>query len=166
MRPAQIRPEARKAAQAVLDSRWDGKLPVDPIVLARALGPEVYTAQLGDDVYGMITGTPAESAIYLDVDQSPVRMRFTCAHELGHYIERSGRDVADESEFAEIDKRSDRNHGQPIEVFANEFAGALLMPETEIRRLSAQGVGDIELAKIFNVSMDAVKLRKFHLGLQ
>ncbi len=40
------------------------------------------------------------------------------------------------------------------------------MPETEIRRLSAQGVGDIELAKIFNVSMDAVKLRKFHLGLQ
>ena len=166
MRPAQIRPEARKAAQAVLDSRWNKRLPVDPIVLARDLGAEVYTAQLGEDVYGMITGTPAEAAIYLDVDQSPVKMRFTCAHELGHYVERSDREVASEKEFADIDKRSDRDHGKPIEVFANEFAGALLMPESEIRRLHAQGVGNVELGKIFNVSMDAVKMRKFHLGLQ
>lgn len=161
-----IRQEARANAQRVLDTFWDGVLPIDPIRLARRLGADVYTAQLGDDVFGMVRGTPSETTIYLDIDQSPVRMRFTCAHELGHYVERMDRDVSDESEFAEIDRRSDRNQGNRIEIFANEFAGALLMPEDEFRRHAHHGKGNIELSKLFNVSLDAVKIRKMHLGIK
>lgn len=162
-------PEIRKAADdnaaAVLESFWDGKLPVDPIRIARDLGVDVFTAQLGDDVYGMITGTPSATSIYLDVDQAPVRMRFTCAHELGHYIERSARIVSDESEFAEIDRRSDDGHGKGIEVFANNFAAAVLMPEMEVRRLHSQKKTKLEMARTFNVSLAAMGLRLMRLEL-
>jgi Zn-dependent peptidase ImmA (M78 family) len=160
-----IRQAAEDNAAAVLDSFWDGKLPVDPIRMARELGVDVFTAQLGSDVYGMITGTPSATSIYLDVDQAPVRMRFTCAHELGHYVERSSRIVNDDSEFAEIDRRSDDGHGKGIEVFANNFAGAVLMPEKEVRRLHGQGKNKLEMARAFNVSLAAMGLRLMRLDL-
>jgi Zn-dependent peptidase ImmA (M78 family) len=162
-----IRKAARDNADGVLETYWDGRLPVDPIRIARAMGVEVYTAQLGADVYGMITGTPADTEIFLDIDQAPVRSRFTCAHELGHYVERSSRLTDDnDAEFAEIDRRSDKDHGKPIEVFANEFAGSLLMPQKEVHRLYAQQMTVFEMARIFNVSVQAMSFRKFHLGLE
>lgn len=163
---SEIRTDARHAAQGVLESYWDGKYPVDPVKIALDLGVEVYMAQLGQDVYGMIKGKPSDTTIFLDVDQAPVRMRFTCAHELGHYVERSSRLSDDDSlEFAEIDRRSDQDHGRPIEVFANEFAASLLMPETEVRRLNGQNTNLYHMAAYFNVSVQAMSLRKRHLGL-
>lgn len=162
----EIRKEARHAAQGVLDSYWNQKYPVDPVKIAMDLGVEVYTAQLGEDVYGMIKGKPSATTIFLDVDQAPVKMRFTCAHELGHYVERSSRLTDDDSvEFAEIDRRSDRDHGVPIEVFANEFAASLLMPEHEVHRLEKLNTTIFQMASHFNVSVQAMSLRKHHLGL-
>lgn len=163
---AEIRTHARMNAAGVLDAYWDKTLPVDPIQIAKKMGVDVYTAQLGADVYGMITGKPAETNIYLDLDQSPVKMRFTCAHELGHYVERSARLDASDKEFAEIDKRSDKDHGKPIEVFSNEFAGSLLMPEENVRILHKQGKNIFEMASLFNVSVQAMGFRKMHLGLK
>ncbi|WP_125612663.1 ImmA/IrrE family metallo-endopeptidase [Specibacter cremeus] len=160
-----IRRSADDNAQGVLDSFWDGKLPIDPVKIALDMGVEVYTAQLGDEVYGMISGTPSEAKIYLDVDQAPVRMRFTCAHEIGHYIERSSRTTADDSEYAEIDVRSGRDHGKPIEVFANHFAGALLMPKEVVEKFHTKGMNVYAMASKFNVSVQAMSLRKMHLGL-
>ncbi|MDN5812371.1 MAG: ImmA/IrrE family metallo-endopeptidase [Micrococcaceae bacterium] len=162
---AEIRTAARDNARGVLESYWDGTLPVDPIRISRDLGVEVWTAQLGTDVYGMITGKPSETNIYLDVDQAPVRMRFTCAHELGHYVERSSRLTEDDSEFAEIDRRSDEDHGKGIEVFANEFAASILMPEEAVRNFHMQKVSSFEMAKRFNVSHRAMSLRLMHLAL-
>lgn len=167
MSVAEIRASARDNAEGVLDTYWDGKLPVDPVRIAKEMGVDVYTAQLGADVFGMIRGKPTATEIFLDIDQSPVKMRFTCAHELGHYVERSSRLVDDDdAEFAEIDRRSDRDHGKPIEIFANEFAGSLLMPAKDVKRFNAQGMNVYEMAAYFNVSVQAVSLRKFHLGLK
>lgn len=162
-----IRTAARDNADSVLDTYWDGKLPVDPVRIAKDMGVDVYTAQLGNDVYGMISGKPTETTIFLDIDQAPVKMRFTCAHELGHYVERSSRLVDDDAaEFAQIDRRSDQDHGKPIEVFANEFAGSLLMPAKDVRRFSSQGMSVYEMASQFYVSVQAMSLRKYHLGIK
>lgn len=165
MAPHNIRTHARNAAEAVLSAQWTGDLPVDPVSIASDMGIDVFTAQLGHDVYGMIQGRPSEAQIYLDVDQSPERMRFTCAHELGHFVERSDRLVDDEDEYAEIDRRSDEGMGKGIEIFANEFAASLLMPERLVREMHASGRTRFEMAKSFKVSVPAMGWRLVRLGL-
>ena len=161
----EIRLEARRDVDAVLDVHWDGSIPVDPFELATRLGPEVYTAQLGDDVYGLITGPPHNAQIYLDVDQSPNRMRFSCAHELGHYVDRSSTIDVNPGDFAKIDKRSDSGARTPPEVYANEFAAALLMPTKKVHEFHRQGMTNVEMANRFRVSLDALKWRLVNLGL-
>jgi len=165
MAPKDIRAEARVLAEEVLTAEWNGDLPVDPISIATSMGVEVFTAQLGSDVYGLIQGTPSRARIYLDVDQGPERLRFTCAHELGHFIERSSRLVENESEYAEIDRRSDDGAGKGIEVFANEFAAAILMPEKLVKKLHDDGMNRFDMAKYFKVSAMAMGWRLTHLGL-
>lgn len=56
----------------------------------------------------------------------PVRTR------LGHHVDRTSR-VCPEVEESYVDKRSDDTRGEPAEVYANEFAGSLLMPDEELR---------------------------------
>ncbi|WP_336857200.1 ImmA/IrrE family metallo-endopeptidase [Sinomonas albida] len=162
-----IRDDARRNAQAVLDEYWDDSYPVDPVKIARKMGVEVFTAELGDDVFGMMTGNPSQASIYLDVDQPHVRMRFTCAHELGHYVERSSRLAAeDDPQFAEIDRRSDEGRGRPLEIFANEFAASLLMPEQQVKDLHRQGKSRYDMVTLFQVSLAAVDWRLHHLNLK
>ena len=63
------------------------------------------------------------------------------------------------------DKRSDAGRGNLFEVIANEFAGALLMPEPELRRMTKAGDSNISIAKTFHVSVDAVAYRRKILAL-
>ncbi|WP_259122706.1 ImmA/IrrE family metallo-endopeptidase [Leucobacter aridicollis] len=158
-----VRMHAKFNAEGVLEAHWDGTLPVDPAVIASRVGVEVFNAQLGNDVYGILQrklgGRPQ---IFLDHDQPVNRWRFSCAHELGHYIDRSAR-LDEEIEY--IERRSDANRFSNDEVFANEFAGNLLMPEADIRARAAAGMSAYELAQTFGVSLDAVLYRKKILGL-
>lgn len=160
---AQLRAEARQAAQAVLDVHWDGTLPVDPVKLARALGVSVFDAQLGDDTWGMIVGSDKGADIYLDRDQPHVRYRFSCAHELGHYVDHQS-DLEPGTGFA--DKRSESGRGNPEEVFANEFGASVLMPEPYFREAAAVDDSSVALANMFQVSLMAAALRKHHLGIK
>src|ERR1700722_9211261 len=69
-------------------------VPVDPIFIARQLGLDVVEARLEDGVGGMLVNRPGEPAIYLNASDGRNRQRFTCAHELGHWIKRiSARDT-------------------------------------------------------------------------
>lgn len=162
---AEIRTIARQDANAALSVHWRGEVPVDPFAMATKLGPEVYTAQLGNDVYGLIKGSPSNAQIFLDVDQPMNRMRFTCAHELGHYVDRSSSIDATDEDFAKIDKRSDSGARTEPEIYANEFAASLLMPEMAVRQFHDKGMTRIEMADKFKVSLDAVKFRLINLGL-
>lgn len=156
---AQIRTAAEAAASDVLAQHWaGGKLPVDPVKVARRLGVEVYSAQLGNDVWGFIKGDVAATVIYVDDDQPPNRYRFTVAHELGHY-------VAHGPGATFVDRRSDADRGRPDEVFANHYAGALLMPADTLELLHASGLGVLRMADRFGVSYDALKYRLHLVGL-
>ncbi|MCB0927077.1 MAG: ImmA/IrrE family metallo-endopeptidase [Mycobacterium sp.] len=162
---AEIRDRARRDAQAVLDLYWSERpMPVDPVVIARDLGLSVFSAQLGDDVFGMLVGSKAGADMYLDKDQAPARFRFTCAHEVGHYVDHTSR-LSPELSESYVDRRSDDDRGKPDEIYANEFAGSLLMPAAEMRACIGRGMTDLQMAVYFDVSLQALRYRKSLLGL-
>lgn len=154
----EIRRKARTDAARVLRTSWTADaLPVDPVSVARTLGLSVFSAQLADDVFGMLVGGEAGTDIYLDKDQPRARFRFSCAHEIGHYVLRAA-DVANGGAF--IDRRSDQDRGSPDEVYANEFAGSLLMPEAVFVAAAMEGEDDFDLMRRFEVSLDAIRYRR------
>lgn len=161
----EIRNRARKNADAVLGQYWNGSLPVDPIQLARLAGTSVFSAQLGADTYGMIVGSGSSADIYVDVDQPLVRFRFTTAHELGHYIDHTVRGDRLPDSAGYLDRRSESGRGQPAEIYANEFAASLLMPEDRVRDFAESKHTLFEMADIFQVSVAAMSWRLHHLGI-
>jgi len=158
---AQLRERARIDARLVLEQYWeDGTTPVDPIKVATAMGIKVYSAALEGDCFGMIVGAPDGSAdIYLDEDQPANRLRFTCAHEIGHYVDNNSR--IEGVDLAFVDRRSDSGRGTAPEVYANEFAGNLLMPTEMLRRelQKRPEPSEFELATKFEVSLEAMRYR-------
>ncbi|AKK04555.1 putative Zn peptidase [Corynebacterium mustelae] len=160
-----LRKYARQDAAELLKSHWGDSIPVDPVKISRRLGVSVFTAQLGDDVYGQIIGSSAGADIYIDEDQPHPRFRFTCAHELGHYVDRSINGNILKPGMGYIDKRSEDDPYSPDEVYANEFAASLLMPEKDFKDAVECGVSDFDLAKNFEVSLSAVQWRKKRLGI-
>ncbi|GEA86917.1 ImmA/IrrE family metallo-endopeptidase [Cellulomonas cellasea] len=159
----QIRKQASDIAVAVLENYWDeAAFPVDPVQIARRIGVEVFSAELGNEVSGLLLGNEEGAAIYIDQDQPPNRYRFTVAHELGHYVERGSRLDA---EIAYIDRRSDDNRGDPDEIYANQFAGELLMPKAVLEELASQNFNDVQIASYMGVSLSALQYRKQLLSL-
>lgn len=160
----EIRNDARNAAEAVLEAYWASRsIPIDPVKIARSMGLSVFEAQLGEDTWGMIIADEGGTAnIYLDEDQAPTRARFSCAHELGHYVDHQC-DLEPSTGYE--DKRSTAGIGEPSEVYANEFAGALLSPEAELRDLVGQGLDTFEIASAFLVSPASIDYRRKLLGI-
>jgi hypothetical protein len=124
--------------------------------VARSLGVDVFTAQLGTDTFGMLVGDAGRATIYLDQDQAPARMRITCAQEVGHYIDR-GNELLDGMAF--VGRRSDEGRGTADEIYANEFSTSLLMPDSELRTAVGRMNG-ISTAAYFGVSLDALRYRR------
>ena len=161
----EIRTRARSNAKQMLEAYWKGDLPVDPVALSRAVGTDVFEAQLGTDTFGMIIGSASGADIYLDIDQAETRKRFTCAHELGHFVDHSIRgDVMGKGQ-GYLDRRSEEGRGTAEEIYANEFAASLLMPEAKVREFAASGFNIFDLAKFFSVSVSAMSWRLKHLGI-
>jgi hypothetical protein len=160
----ELRRYAADVAEAVLAEHWpEGVFPVDPIAVCRRMGVEVFTAELGNDVFGILMGSPTGAQIYLDADQPEKRFRFTAGHELGHYVDRSNRVGWPDEAF--IDKRSEEGRGSANEIFANEFAANLLMPREPMERYVAAGDSEFALSERFGVSLDALRYRRRRLGI-
>nr|WP_201470986.1 ImmA/IrrE family metallo-endopeptidase [Microbacterium hydrocarbonoxydans] len=160
---AEIRRRARNDADATATVYWqDGRVPVDPVRIARDMGIQVFSAQLGDDVYGMINGTDSGVEIYVDQDNPEVRQRFTIAHEIGHFVANAS---SLDGEVNFVERRSDSGAGTSDEIHANEFAASLLMPEQQVR-VAHEGSRDVfRLAQMFDVSVPAMRWRLRHLEL-
>ena len=89
-----------------------------------------------------------------------MRRRFTFAHELGHYIERTT--LANDNDFAFKDGRSEKYDLH--EFYADEFAGALLMPEDDFLKMQQEGKSLVDMAAKFGVSLSAVRKRRERLA--
>lgn len=160
-----IKEVAADAAESVLATHSSGAFPVDPATIAERLGVIVRRASLPDGTSGMIMKRPNEDAqILVERSDNEMRQRFTIAHELGHFVERTSVQDTPDDEFGFVDRRHSRTH-DVHEFFANEFAGNLLMPAGELTRKFAETSDTIRLAAYFGVSIPALKTRLLKLHL-
>jgi Zn-dependent peptidase ImmA (M78 family) len=156
--------DAQSAASELLDDCWDGVLPVDPVRIAQSLGVKVLDTSLNDDVSGaLVKERGADPSILLNANDSKNRKRFTCAHELGHFIRRAERP----EQYEYVDYRDSRSSNGTVEEekFANSFAANLLMPDFLVRELNKQGLPDFRMAQKFGVSREAMHHRLDNLRL-
>jgi predicted transcriptional regulator len=122
---------------------------------------------------GMIE--PKSRTIWLDrreCARSPGRRRFTVAHECGHWVLHvaGSRDACScrPADISDGDHGDDHNVRQmrTREAQANAFARELLMPELLVHEQAREtGCNLSVLAKSFEVSVPAIRLRLLTLGL-
>ena len=144
--------------------------PVDVWALAEKMGLKVDTSfsfeQLGYS--GEIYWDDEAPTVWINTTESPVRQRFTLAHEIGHYILHMLPDFDRKTEFKDKASALRRGGGWDYrEMQANRFAASLLMPKAliheEIQKLN--GVpSKSALAKTFDVSQESMGFRLSKLG--
>lgn len=153
--------DARDRARDVLDNYWDGRFPVKIAAISKSMGVMPYQASLSSGLSGMIVKKPNEQArAYVENSETETRRRFTLAHELGHYVERV--DVSDDNDFSFVERRKSGRYDLH-EFYADEFAGALLMPEKPFMDMIREGCSLIDIAARFGVSLDAARKRRERL---
>lgn len=113
----------------------------------------------------LIVDSENDFVIYIPVDTSEVRDRFTIAHELGHYVLHYlwPRQVKGRADFK---LKASRYGSDRAEWEANWFAAAFLMPRADFTNLVKKKKLTLqELAKHFSVSIRAVETRAKVLGV-
>ena len=144
---------------------------VDKVIRHLAL---VAQGQSLAEASGVLVVENGRGVIGYNSAHSPVRQRFTLAHEIGHYLlhaQGPGQKLfVDKSVFRRDEGSSKGEHKEEIE--ANQFAAALLMPAALVRSEVERLALDLEdenavgtLAKRFNVSATAMHFRLENLGL-
>jgi len=157
--------KAEKAASELLEECWDGTLPIDPVRISKSLDVKVLDVYLNRDVSGALVKKKGQDpSILLNAEDSRNRKRFTCAHELGHYIRRAARP---EQQYEYVDYRDQRSSTgtDEEERYANSFAASLLMPEVAVKAMHDQEMASFRMAKIFGVSPESMQYRLDNLGL-
>lgn len=139
------------------------RFPVNPFEIAKKLDIQVsYRTGFPDDISGLLLRDSAEEPIIsaINVGRPHTHQRFTMAHELGHYalLEHTGEL---EKPMGFVERRSELSAAgkDPVEIFANQFAAELLMPEGAIYFYVQDGKTFTELRDIFDVSEAALKFR-------
>ena len=142
---------------------------INPVAVANQEGIEVISVDFSDDqVCGILRKENGRFNIYVNRDHGSTRIRYTIAHELGHYF------LHGEIFDAFVDKEINlyRNKSDPqsklhadMEIQANMFAAALLMPAVSVRRWYQYDRHIANLAKKFGVSPAAMGYRIANLGL-
>ena len=128
--------------------------PLDKIV--QKLGGEIHVQDTSND--GQLVVNPDGSfKIFLSPFTGRSRDRFTLAHELGHFVLHS--------ESGKKPITVPRGASNKLETEANLFAAALLMPAEKFRSVATQFQQDGAIAAHFDVSPDAVRVRKQALGV-
>jgi Zn-dependent peptidase ImmA (M78 family)/transcriptional regulator with XRE-family HTH domain len=130
-------------------------------ILEDKIGVKILYLNLPAGISGGSTISDFGMAVLINANDAPWRRNFDLAHEFFHLITWG---------FFRFEQIYKKDH---IERLANAFASAFLMPEGEIRRAVEKRITSrkisyfdlIEIAKDFDVSMDALLWRLVNLGL-
>lgn len=167
---------SRGAEQAAIDVLMDTvvhdgmiSLPVDVEFIAHKLGLVVQRMRLSNGTDGLLVkDIPYEPfKAVVDADASARRSRFTLAHEIGHYV-KLYQDWPD-GDVTGVAERRDALSSKGLdegEIWANDFAAALLMPARLVIRMWGDGCSVETMADLFNVSETAMSIRISNLGLE
>lgn len=154
---------------------------IEPIV--KSFNIAIDYIEMNKEISGQISidETDGSCLILINKSHSHTRQNFTLAHEFGHYIsykfnKKSGSrtDYVD-GRVSVFNKNRDKESELGIdleEVFANNFAAAILMPKQLIQK-AFETIKDIDhadeklqyLAEKFGVSKLAMQYRILNLGL-
>jgi Zn-dependent peptidase ImmA (M78 family) len=159
------------------DYGYDGELPVpvddlaDTLARLRVLEVPDFAAVEGApenarSLSGMLLCEPVNTIYVNEVEarRSRGRRRFTIAHELGHWYLHASHQPGER--FERFCRDSDLKATRSKEGEANEFAGAVLMPEPLLREHAAAARMNIPLlAKRFDVSVVAMRRRLITLDI-
>lgn len=171
------RDRARDAARKIVRDLGISEAPVHVEEIVYAQGIEILRHRFDGPESGFALRDGNHWFIGLNTQTSRRRQRFTVAHELGHLLLHEGKQLIVDQAVLRVDLR---NHvssmGTDIEeIEANTFAAALLMPErivldyvTNLIRANGDITRDIlisELARIFDVSSEAMGYRLINLGI-
>ena len=132
------RAACEKQAEKLIEEANIARWPVRVDRLAKERGIKIRYEPLDDELSGMCFYKDAVAFVGVNARHAPNRQRFTIAHEIGHIL--LHQDVLQKG--AHVDKtitmlRRDGESAQGsvlIEIQANQFAAALLMPEFLIRK--------------------------------
>jgi Zn-dependent peptidase ImmA (M78 family) len=168
---SQVKIEAAEDAKGIIETIWAKDLdsiplPVDPVRIAQSLGIQVFDEKLPDSVSGAIVNSKKiGTVILLSQSDTSNRKRFSCAHEIGHFVRKTNKLESFDYEYVDY-RGALASEGRDVdEIYANEFAASLLMPEQTIRKFHEEGKSPSDLMAVYKVSNDAIVYRLKHLGL-
>ena len=151
------------------------ELPIPIRKIAELKGLIIHPFDLGANISGVLVIDKEQGTIGINPLESPVRQRFTIAHELGHYL------LHRESESLFVDKHFKilfRSQGQTSteikkEQDANAFAAAILMPKNRLEEKINESSFDLtddeavkRIAQMFDVSVMAMTYRIANLHIK
>lgn len=163
----------KSTATDLLERFWDGRLPINPRVIAAALDMRVVGLNAGDILKGLSgalhwqisEGQEPQLLCRFNPNDSRERQNFTIAHEIGHFA--LGHLTPDKPVFRDTSEVFTGRVKDWQEVEANRFAAELLMPEKLVKSsIQRDGVNRIQdLAARFGVSQSAMHWRLVNLGM-
>ena len=164
--------KAKKLADRLLKEHDVREAPVDVLTMARDEGIRVVFQPLEEQVSGMLVQTGTETVIGVNERHHENRQRFTLAHELAHARMHANSPTVYVDGMMVHFRGAKQERPAPIEVEANAFAAALLMPEGFLRDDLKNHVIDMfdepavrSLAERYRVSVQALTIRLIELGL-
>lgn len=143
-------------------------IPIDVEAVAKSLGIEILCLPLENGTDGLLVkdlpNKPFKAVV--NSESSIRRRRFTLAHEIGHYVKKYQQFPSNETAGL-VEKRNELSSAgvDPEEIWANQFAAALLMPAPIVMRYWASGMRIEEMADKLNVSIAALGHRLDNLKL-
>ncbi len=170
--------QVERAAEEALTAHGLAALPVDPFGLARLEHIRVAPGRYGGSFDGRIEfrGSPEDGDFYLFYEEAAPprrpasRVRFSVAHELGHYFLPAHRDYLVSGQWHGTHARLLRSHR--VEREADWFAAALLMPRRRFVEQARHRAADFctlaDLAvladRVFCTSLTSTVLRYVQLN--
>lgn len=148
----------KQLTQKALDTADANAVPVQIEKIASKMGLTVVEFNFPNSVSGVLKKD--RLVIGVNSQHSPVRRRFTVAHELGHFLLAHDIGKADDIVDDHFDKPMDK------EREANIFASQILMPEKVLKEeVKKIGLNLKKLAELFEVSEQAMTIRLLELNL-
>lgn len=154
--------------KTVADEDGNVDLPINVNEVLEKMGIESEMMPLEADTSGLLVKDKPNEPFKAvsNMHDHPHRARFTFAHELGHFIH-SYQDLPEDKIAGKVEKRDELSSRgcDPDEIWANQFAAALLMPASIVRYYWAKALSPESMAAKFGVSLSAMNNRLSNLDL-
>jgi Zn-dependent peptidase ImmA (M78 family) len=159
--------------QQEIYNKYKNEFPFKIVEFINELGITVTTGELPSYISGAIRKENNIYRIYVNSAHSVTRLRFTLAHELGHFF--YDKNYLDSNEIIDPSKQAqskflfrkkisaDDHEMRQMDIQANQFAAELLMPLERFVEIWHQKTSPREVADYFKVSEAAIMIRASNL---